>query len=118
MAIGNDLAPHAAIIQISWSVHEKRTDGSFHGSVKEDNKVVLSVEGGDRALTNEYVKSIIDLIKRNVKNVSEIEIDAERLGEAQLQGVGRPRQDSPEVFGMRGTIGRNSVSRPKNGRDV
>jgi hypothetical protein len=108
MADETDLVPHGAIIQVSWEVHERKPYGSYAGRAKDKGNSLYVINGADRALANEYVKTLLELIKRN-SNVSELEIDEKRLGESRLQGTSGPRDDSVEVFGMRGRIGGNPV---------
>lgn len=103
----NDLAPHVAVIQIQWSTHEVQPDGKYDPHAKDNGHFLFTIQGQDRALANEYLNTLLDIIKGKAKNVDTIEVNEARLGESRLQGPGQPRNPSPDLLGMRGPLGRN-----------
>lgn len=106
----NDMAPHSAVVQISWEIHEKKQNGSYYGNAKDIGKTVFVLDGNDLALTQEYLNALMDLIKEGGRNVSELKTNQERLGQTHIQGSSGLRNNSPRVFGMRGRVGEDSTS--------
>jgi len=106
-------APHGAIIQIYWEVHEQLPDGKYKGQTMDSGKLVFDIKGNDRALTLFKLNNLLNLIKEEVKNVSELEVNGERFREREIeiQGVEKPRRNDPDMFSMRGTIGNNNNRR-------
>lgn len=102
-----DLAPHGIIFEIKWEVHPRLPDGRYAGQVTDKGNTVFDIRAQDRGLALEYVTAILESIKRNALDVNTIEVNEERLGQAQLSGASESRRVPTPLFGMRGAVGRN-----------
>ena len=101
----NDLAPHAAIIEVNWESHQRNHDGTYAGHAKDKGKSVFVLNGPDRALALEYVSALMELIRKNGVNCNELEVDTARVEQRKAQWAGESRDDKPKMLGMRGRIG-------------
>jgi hypothetical protein len=106
----DDMAPHGVIIDIRWEVHQRLADGKYAGHAKDTGRTVFDLKGDNRALANEYIKALLDLIREKATNVSELEVKQDRLRELQVPRISEPREPRSRMLGMRGGISRNNSS--------
>lgn len=95
----NDNTPHGVIVEINWSVHEGRHDGSYDGGAKEEGRqvVVFVGENRDKAKINSLA-FINELIERMKQDGSADGQPGTRFGESQVRRIAGPLDPHSEVF--------------------
>lgn len=65
-----DSAPHSAVVQVRYEVHEKLADGRIQGASKSRGSVLLELRGGCRfeceAKLKEFLSQLDDVARENI----------------------------------------------------
>jgi hypothetical protein len=93
------LAPHAAVIQISYEVYEQHPNGQFHPNKKADGRSLLVLKGSDYAVCLNRVQNFLNEVQKEYEY--ETRSQAEEVGGSQVAGIGGTQSQSTKMLGVR-----------------
>jgi hypothetical protein len=98
----NDLAPHGAILHISWEVHRILPDGKYSPEATASNTELFELRGQDRALTIARLKSLLEIISKEVSEDARPQFNEKKFRESCVQRDGVRGTSRSGMLGMRG----------------
>src|SRR5206468_6082887 len=96
---GGALAPHAAVIQISYEVYEQHPNGQFHPHKKAQGNKLLVMKGSDLAVCMNRVNIFLEQLNKEYEY--ETRSQAEEVGGSQMAGPGGTQPQSTQMLGVR-----------------
>jgi hypothetical protein len=106
---GTDLAPHSAIIQIRWEIHEQMPNGMFFGASKDAGLKVCELRGQSRSLAKYHLNQLLKLIEENSTHAARYDsggIENPGPGAGEAQGAEGSVPSPAPLQSMRGSITR------------
>jgi hypothetical protein len=96
----NPMAPHVAIIQVTYETYEQQSSGQYGPARKSTGQLVFAFRGSDEAICESRLNTFLDLMKKEYEN-AQTQSEGEGLVPAQIQEAGGALAQHPQVLGLR-----------------